>query len=82
MKKKRYSQSDMQIKHYLCSVNKTLPKFQRKLSLRSVRAESTHRHLGWGLLPRRQPERARCNPGKVLPLNPAPVVLSLGIFNL
>lgn len=45
---KRYSQSDMQIKHYLCSINKTLPKFPYRLSLPLMQAERACQQLAWG----------------------------------
>lgn len=38
---KRYSKSDMQIKHYLCSAKETLQKLQFELSLQHRQAEGT-----------------------------------------
>lgn len=66
--KKRYSQSDMQIKHYLCSVNKTLPKFQRVLSPRHMQAESPCWQFGWGLLPLVSPRAWKLNTAATCPV--------------
>jgi len=56
----RYSQSDMQIKHYLCCVNKTSQKFQSELCLQHMEAERMQAQ-GLGA------PNANPRPGSILP---------------
>lgn len=56
----RYSQSDMQIKHYLCCVNKTSQKFQSELCLQHIEAERMQAQ-GLGA------PNANPRPGSILP---------------